>query len=45
LSSLNLAPVIALSMSRAGPVLWRASLQRVSGQLALWLGLISILEC
>jgi hypothetical protein len=39
------AQASALSMSRAVLVLWRASPQRASVQLALWLGLISIPEC
>jgi len=45
LSSLNPARASALSMSHAVLVLWRASPQRVSVQLALWLGLISIPGC
>ena len=44
-NSLNPAPASALSMSRAVLVLWRASPQRASVQLVLWLGLISIPEC
>lgn len=45
LSWLNLDQANAFSMSRAVLVLWRASPQRTSVQVVLWLGLISILEC
>ena len=38
-------PANVFSMSRAVLVLWRASPQRASVQVVLWLGLISILEC
>jgi hypothetical protein len=45
LNSLNPAEASALSMSHAVLELWRASPQRASVQLALWLGLILIPEC
>ena len=45
LSWLHLGQANAFSMSRAVLVLWRASPQRASVQVGLWLELISILEC